>query len=257
MLVRPNFCSSLWHILVLFILLRRTELHAYSFPHDRRGPCCMCSAAQLYMLWLASSVTICSLNAGWSLASLELLIHEALTIQCGKPPVAHQTSGSPTDLLPTLLPSAATTLAHMLEAYFHNGGSSVTQHRGQQRHQQSVEPATKLRTLLSLMAFIGSLACPASKDSVSRSPNLPAAAQHRQQDSREALPAASEHADDTHAQIETHGDDKSVVQLEKDVSGPADSQRANDRQQVQAASARQCQEICLQVGLVQTLICHV
>ncbi|KAL3149121.1 hypothetical protein ABBQ32_001960 [Trebouxia sp. C0010 RCD-2024] len=212
----------------------------------------LCSCSGVLQMQMAIALILAALSIvqcappGWSLASLELLIHEALTIQCGKPPVAHQTSGSPTDLLPTLLPSAATTLAHMLEAYFHNGGSSVTQHRGQQRHQQSVEPATKLRTLLSLMAFIGSLACPASKDSVSRSPNLPAAAQHRQQDSREALPAASEHADDTHAQIETHGDDKSVVQLEKDVSGPADSQRANDRQQVQAASARQCQEICLQ-----------
>ena len=214
------------------------------------------------MLRLVSSVTICS-RAGWSLASLELLICEALTLQSGRPAVAQPTAGGPPEEAPTLLLSAASTLAHMLEAYFRKGVTSVTQHRGQQQHHQLLaEPATKLHTLLSLIAFVGSLSCPVAGHSGSHSPKPPAA-QHREQHCREDSPAASEHPDDAQAQVETRGDGESVREQSKqepDVQGSPESQdtrSVNERKQLPSASARQCQKICLQVSLMHTMVCCV
>lgn len=163
-----------------------------------------------------------------------------------------------------LLPSAATTLAHLLEAYFCMHDTSLTQHRSQHGHQHSpAQSAEKLRTLLSLTAFVGSLPCPANSKHGRHHPSLhigKAADEQSEQGAREASPAASEHAFEAQTQVQTPGAGKSTCgppEQEGEVQGSTGSQQRSsldDVQQVSSGSAKQCQEICLQVSLIGTAV---
>ena len=152
------------------------------------------------------------LITGWSLASLKTLISESLTTQSQSQPGESQTphkDGQAPDQASAVLPSAATTLAHLLEAYFSMHDTSVTQHRSQQSHQHSpAQSAEKLQTLLSLTALVGSLSCPVSSEHGRHHPNLhsgKAADEQSEQGPRQASPAASEHASEAQAQVQTPG----------------------------------------------------
>ena len=185
---------------------------------------------------------------------------DALTVQADRQPPVQQkssTAGQPPDEASSLLLAAASALAHMLETYFQMCSTSTTQHRSQQRLQSSPESAIKLRTLLSLIAFVGSLSCPVSGGR--HSPNLAvsmAEGQHGEEGPREASSAASGPAHEAQAQVESPGVDESAPEQEQELQGSPASQQLpifSGLQQTPPTSAKQCQEICLRVSLIRTL----
>lgn len=209
------------------------------------------------------------LIAGWSLANLETLICDSLTIQCGSQAGGLQEShrdGRASDEASALLPSAATTLAHMVETYFSmQHSTSVSQHRSQQRHQHSpAQSAAKLQTLLSLTAVVGSLSCSVSSEHGQHPPNLhvgKVADEQHEQGYGEASPGASERVSEAEARVQIPGAGESAPRQpaqKGEVPGSTESQQSssfNDEQQMSCTSAKQCQEICLQVSLLGTAVC--
>lgn len=203
------------------------------------------------------------LIAGWSLASLETLVCHALTSQAesqaGDSQESHEDQRRP-DEASALMPSAATTLADMVQTYFSMHSTSVTQPRSQHSHQLA-QSSAKLQTLLSLTGFLGSLSCPVSIEHGRHPPNLSVGEAADEQGYREASPAANEHASE--AQPQAHTPDvgestsgQSAQQLE--VQGSTGSQQSSsltNLQQVSSGSAKQCQEICLQVSFIKAEVC--
>ena len=152
-----------------------------------------------------------------------------------------------------------------MEAYFSMHSASVTQHRSQQSLQYSLaQSAAKLQTLLSLTAFVGSLSCQASSEHGRHPPNSSvgkAAHEQPEQGFREASPAASEHASEAQAQVQTPGVGESGPGQPtqggevQDSTGSQQSSSFNDLQQTLCGSAKQCQEICLQVSFIAAAVC--
>lgn len=203
------------------------------------------------------------LIAGWSIGSLEALIGDALTIQsecqAGTQQELH-TEGQALNEPFALLPPAATTLARMLDTYFSMHSASATQHSSQQGHHQAPS-AARLRTLLSLTALVGSLSCSVSSEHGRHPPNLSpgkAADEQSEQGHKKTSPvaSASEHASEAEARVQTPGlgnSEPGQPGQEGELQGSTGSQgspQASDVQQMPLGAAKQCQEICLLVGLI-------
>lgn len=198
------------------------------------------------------------------------MICDALTLQCERQAGAQQevhTKGQAPNEPSALLPSAATTLAHMLQTYFSKHSASATQHRSQQGHQQSpAQYAAKLQTLLSLTGLVGSLSCPVGSIRGRHSADLSAgqaADEQSEQGHRETSPvaSASEHAAEAQAAVQTPDSGNSMPgqpgqedELQSS-TGAQGSPQASDVQQMQLGSAKQYQEICLLVSLTGNAVC--
>ena len=153
----------------------------------------------------------------------------------------------------------------MVETYFSMRSTSVAQHGSQQSRPASpAQPDTKLQTLLSLTAFVGSLSCPVSSEYGRHAANVSvekAEDEQHEQGHEEASPAASEYASEAQAQVQNPGVGQSTwgqPAQEGEMQGSTGSQQSSspdDVQQVSSTSAKQCQAICLQVTLPRTTLC--
>ena len=190
----------------------------------------------------------CCDNAGWSLAGPEALLQDILRLQASSwaaaPQQQHQSAQTSADGPATVLLSAATTLAHMLEAHLFPQDKPKTQHNSQRGH--AMDTARQLGTLLSLIGYIGSLSCPVSNYNSAQSPNASASMADADIQQTPGGTAPSE----GQGQAESPGVSQHVLpseHLEGLASNP-ESQATPDLQ-----SARQCQEICLQASLISAV----
>lgn len=153
----------------------------------------------------------------------------------------HWAAQTPAGEPATLLLSAATTFAHMLEAQFPPHDTLKTQHSSQQHH--TTDTARQLGILLSLLGYIGSLSCPVSSHNCTQSPKA-SVSMVSDQDFQQT-PGGS-----MRSEGQDQADSPGVQHVppseqEEGLAVSPGSQATPDLQ-----SARQCQEICRQASSI-------
>ena len=213
------------------------------------------------------------LPTGWSMSGLDSLLRTALTVQSTsmtssqtadnsespKKSGEEDLSDSPSVSPPDLLMPTAITLAHMLETHFWMSVDSQqgTQQWGRQPGRSA--DARQLGVLLSLVVFIGGLACSAGKDPSDTHTHTHAVATTANSDeqSQEESPSSGSRQPPGDQDVpEANGADASQSEGGRHDASTSDQQMSGQSEEAAvpqpvppaALPQHACQEVCLQVS---------